>query len=45
MAKLEGRLANEFVEQLANVNKGTARIVSIHLAYFEQFVKKEYQGP
>jgi hypothetical protein len=42
MAKVESRLANAFLEQLGNVNNGTARTVSIHLADFEQFVKREY---
>jgi hypothetical protein len=42
MARVESRLANKFLEQLGNVNKGSARTVSIHLADFEQFVKREY---
>lgn len=42
MAKVESKLANEFIEQLRNANRGTARTVSIHLADFEQFVKREY---
>jgi hypothetical protein len=43
MARVEGRVANEFLEQLGNVNRKTARTVSIHLADFEQFVKKAYR--
>jgi integrase len=43
MARVESKLANEFLEQLGNVNKGTARTISIHLAAFEQFVKREYR--
>jgi integrase len=42
MTKVESRLASEFLEQLGNVNRGTARTVSIHLADFERFVKREY---
>jgi hypothetical protein len=42
MARVESKLAHGFLEQLGNVNKGTARTVSIHLADFEQFVKREY---
>lgn len=42
MAKVNSRVANDFLEQLANVNKGSARTVSIHLADFEQFVSTEY---
>jgi integrase len=42
MTRVESRLANEFLEQLGNVNRGTSRTVSIHLADFEQFVKREY---
>ena len=42
MARVESKLANGFLKQLANVNGGTARTVSIHLADFEQFVKREY---
>ena len=42
MKRIESRLANEFLEQLRNVNRGTARTVSLHLAEFEQFVRKEY---
>lgn len=43
MARVEAKLANEFLEQLGNVNKGSARTVSVHLADFEQFVKTQYQ--
>src|SRR5215204_2867442 len=43
MARLEAKLANDFLEQLSNVNRGSARTVSVHLADFEQFVKTEYQ--
>jgi integrase len=43
MTRVESRLANEFLEQLGNVNRGTARTVSIHLADFEKFVKREYR--
>src|SRR5215204_406105 len=42
MVRVEAKLANEFLEQLGNVNKGSARTVSVHLADFEQFVKTEY---
>src|SRR5215213_1799553 len=42
MARVEAKLANEFLEQVSNVNKGSARTVSVHLADFEQFVKQEY---
>jgi hypothetical protein len=42
MAKVEDRLANEFLEQLGNVNSGTARTVGVHLADFEQYVRTEY---
>lgn len=42
MARVQSRLANDFLEQLGNVNKGSARTVSIHLADFEQFVTTEY---
>lgn len=42
MTRVESTLANEFLEQLGNVNRRTARIVSIHLADFEKFVKREY---
>ena len=43
MARVEAKLANEFLEQVSNVNKGSARTVSVHLADFEQFVKTQYQ--
>jgi integrase len=43
MARVQSKFANDFVEQLGNVNKGSARTVSVHLADFEQFVKQEYQ--
>jgi integrase len=43
MARVEAKLANQFLEQLGNVNKGSARTVRVHLADFEQFVKQEYQ--
>ena len=43
MARVESKLANEFLEQLSNVNKGTARTISVHLAALEQFAKsKDY---
>jgi hypothetical protein len=42
MAKVESRLANEFLEQLGNVNSGTARTVGVHSADFEQYVTTEY---
>jgi integrase len=44
MAKLESSLANNFLEQLGNVNKGSARTVSVHLSDFEQFIKNEYHA-
>ena len=43
MAEVESKLANEFLEQLGNVNKGSARTVSVHLADFEQFIRTEYR--
>jgi hypothetical protein len=43
MARVESRAANEFLEQLGNVNRKTARTVSIHLADFEQFVKSAFR--
>jgi integrase len=43
MAEVESKLANEFLGQLGNANKGSARTVSVHLADFERFVKREYQ--
>lgn len=42
MARVESRLANEFLEQLSNVNRGSARTTSIHLADFERFIKTEH---
>jgi integrase len=42
MARLQSKFANDFLEQLGNVNMGSARTVSVHLADFEQFVKTEY---
>ena len=43
MVRVEAKLTNEFLEQLGNVNKESARKVEVHLAEFEQFVKREYQ--
>jgi integrase len=43
MARVESKFANDFLEQLGNVNKGSARTVGVHLADFEQFVKTQYQ--
>ena len=46
MARVQSKFANDFLEQLGNVNKGSARTVSVHLADFEQFVMTEYhEGP
>jgi integrase len=42
MARLQSKFANDFLEQLGNVNTGSARTVSVHLADFEQFVRTEY---
>jgi integrase len=42
MVRLEANLANDFLEELGDVNKGSARTVSVHLAEFEQFVMTEY---
>jgi uncharacterized membrane protein len=42
MARLQSKFANDFLEQLGNVNTGSARTVSVHLADFEQFAKAEY---
>jgi len=43
MARLQSKFANDFLEQLGNVNTGSARTVSVHLADFEQFVRTEYR--
>ncbi len=43
MTRVESRLANEFLEQLGNVNWRSARTVSVHLADFEQFIRREYR--
>jgi len=43
MARLQSKFANGFLEQLGNVNTGSARTVSVHLADFEQFVGEEYR--
>ena len=43
MARLQSKFANDFLEQLGNVNTGSARTVSAHLADFEQFVRTEYR--
>jgi integrase len=43
MARLQSKFANDFLQQLGNVNTGSARTVSVHLADFEQFVKAEYR--
>ena len=37
------KLVNDFLGEQGNVNKGSARTVSVHLADFEQFVKIEYR--
>jgi integrase len=42
MARLQSKFANDFLQQLGNVNTGSARTVSVHLADFEQFVKAEH---
>src|SRR5215216_1142233 len=43
MARLQSKFANDFLELLSNVNTGSARTVSVHLADFEQFVWIEYR--
>jgi integrase len=43
MARLQSKFANDFLEQLCNVNAGSARTVGVHLADFEQFVNGEYR--
>src|SRR5687767_14255656 len=43
MARVQSKFANDFLEQLGNVNKGSARTVSVHLADFEQFIKTQYR--
>lgn len=43
MARLQSKFAIDFLEQLGNVNTGSARTVSVHLADFEQFVRTEYR--
>ena len=43
MVRIQSKFANEFLEQLCNVNKGSTRKVEVHLAEFEQFVKQQYQ--
>jgi len=43
MGRVQSKFANDFLEQLCNVNKRSARKVEVHLADFEQFVKREYQ--
>jgi hypothetical protein len=42
MGRVQSKFANDFLEQLGNVNKGSARKVEVHLADFEHFVKQEY---
>jgi integrase len=43
MARLQSKFACDFLEQLGNVNTGSARTVSVHLADFERFVRTEYR--
>jgi integrase len=43
MARLQSKFANDFLEQLGNVNTGSARTVGVHIADFEQFIKAEYR--